>query len=348
MKKLLLFGFLCILMSCKSVFNSSESNFSNIKIDTLLRGNLSIRAITILDNKVYFGADNSKIGSINLTQKNANSLISIDTLKSEFRSIATNYESIFVLNVANPAKLYKISKDLKQIELVYSEFHEKVFFDSMQFWNKKEGIAMGDSIDNCFNIIITRDGGKTWTKLNCENLPKLEKGESAFAASNTNIVIKNDKTWLVSGGKKSRIFYSADKGLTWKTYNTPIVEGNTMTGIFTADFYNESIGIVSGGDYENQNQNSKNKAMTFDGGKTWTLLSENMGFGYASCIQFIPNSKGNQIVSVGANGLYFSSDKGKNWAQLSSDSNLYTIRFIDSKTAIAAGKNKIIKINFRK
>lgn len=207
---------------------------------------------------------------------------------------------------------------------------------------------MGDSIDNCFNIIITRDGGKTWAKLNCEKLPKLEKGEAAFAASNTNIVIKNDKTWLVSGGKKSRIFYSADKGLTWKTYNTPIVEGNTMTGIFTADFYNESIGIVSGGDYENQNQNSKNKAMTFDGGKTWTLLSENMGFGYASCIQFIPNSKGNQIVSVGANGLYFSSDKGKNWAQLSSDSNLYTIRFIDSKTAIAAGKNKIIKINFRK
>jgi hypothetical protein len=28
----------------------------------------------------------------------------------------------------------------------------------MQFWNNKEGIAMGDPIADCLNVIITRDG----------------------------------------------------------------------------------------------------------------------------------------------------------------------------------------------
>jgi hypothetical protein len=30
------------------------------------------------------------------------------------------------------------------------------------------------------------------------------------------------------------------------------------------------------------------KARTTDGGKTWKLVAENQGFGYASCVQYIP------------------------------------------------------------
>jgi hypothetical protein len=32
----------------------------------------------------------------------------------------------------------------KKSKISLSRKHEKVFFDSMQFWNNKEGIAMGD------------------------------------------------------------------------------------------------------------------------------------------------------------------------------------------------------------
>lgn len=346
MKKLVLLGFVCLFSSCKSSFDSRRANVSNIKIDTLLQGKFSIRAINIEDNKVFYGADNSRIGYLDLTQTKQQSILTIDTLKTEFRSIASNGTFLFVLNVANPAKLFKVSKDFKTVETVYHEIHEKVFYDSMQFWNCNEGIAIGDPITSCFNVIITRDGGNTWTKVNCDKLPSLADGEAAFAASNTNIILKKDKTWIVSGGKKSRIFYSADKGLTWDVFQTPIIEGNTMTGIFTGAFYNESIGIVSGGDYEKPNQNHQNKAITFDGGKNWKLIAENQGFGYASCIQFVPNSKAKEIVSVGANGIYYSTDEGQNWKQLSADPDLYTLRFLDRKTAIAAGKNKIIRIRF--
>jgi hypothetical protein len=93
---------------------------------------------------------------------------------------------------------------------------------ALQLWDKndKEGIAIGDPIENCFCVIITRDGGNSWTKITCENLPNMDDGEAAFAASNTNIIIKGNNTWLVSGGKKTRVFYSSDKGLTWKVYET--------------------------------------------------------------------------------------------------------------------------------
>ena len=93
--------------------------------------------------------------------------------------------------------------------------------------------------------------------------------------------------------------------------------------------------------------NFQNKAITKDGGITWKLVGENTGYGYASCIQFVPNSNGKQLVCVGSNGLFYSSDSGNSWKQFSKDATLYTIRFIDETTAIATGKDKIVKITFR-
>lgn len=340
-----LFVLIFCICNCKSVVNADYKQM--VKTDTLFQDKISIRAISVTKDTVWYAANKGRVGYINLKNNKKYEIVIPSTSNIEFRSIAINNHSILVLSVGNPAVLYKLSKDLTQKELVYEEQHEKVFYDSMQFFDDKNGIAIGDPITNCFSIILTHDGGKTWSKLPCETLPKLYDGEAAFAASNTNIVVKADKVWVVSGGKKARVFYSENKGKTWQVYDTTIIQGEAMTGIFTADFYNEKTGIIAGGNYEKPNDNDQNKAITTNGGKSWKLIANQEAFGYTSCIQFFPDSKGKKLISVGASGIYVSNDKAKSWHKISDDNTLFTIRFIDKHTVIAAGKDKMIRLCFK-
>jgi len=346
MKRFFLSIFLCVLcISCKK--NIPKLDYKKVFLETIYKDSISIRAILLEDNYLWFSGNNGKYGKIDLSKKlTLNKKIVKDTLQLEFRSIAQTNDAIFILSVGNPALLYKINKDKMVAKLVYTETNEKVFYDSMQFLDDDFGVAMGDPIANCLNVIITKDGGNTWQKVDCSKLPKVEEGEAAFAASNSNLIMKGNKIFMVSGGKKARCFVSEDKGNSWKVHATPIVQGETMTGIFTADFYDENIGFIAGGNYEKQKDNSNNKALTLDGGKTWQLKAKNKAFGYASCVQFIPNSNGNGLVCVGGTGLFYSNDKGTNWKKMLEDKDLLTLRFKNDSTAYATGKNRIVKLLF--
>ena len=343
---LIVFAF-CI--NCKSGSSVDDGTFKSVTVDTVLNDKISIRALLIDKNKIWYAADKSRVGYYDFkTLVHLQKTIADTDEKLEFRSIAQNSKSVFIANIGNPSHIFRVSKNDVDFQKVYTENNEKAFFDSMNFWNEKEGIAIGDPTENCLAILITRDGGKTWKKTPCSNLPKVVEGEAAFAASNTNICIKGNNTWIVSGGKKARVFYSPDKGNSWEVFETPIAQGEDLTGIFTADFYNEKIGVIAGGNHLVPEKKSQNKAITYDGGKTWKLIADNSGFGYASCIQFVPKSNGKQLVCVGLSGLYYSANSGNSWKQLLTDKTLFTIRFLDENTAFAAGRNKIIRIEFKK
>lgn len=334
------------ITSCSSISNKNIK-YVKVEVQSLLNEKLSVRAILMDENYLWYGADKGNYGKINLKTNEVSSYkIKSDTVVNEFRSIAQTKDFIFLLPISNPAQLYKISKKDNSQQIVYTEINEKVFYDSMQFKDDLNGMAMGDPTEDCLSVIITNDGGNSWRKVSCDNLPKMAEGEAAFAASNSNLMLKNSKSFMVSGGKKSRLFVSNNFGISWQVYETPIVQGEAMTGIFSADFYNDKIGFITGGNYEKPNDNFNNKAITFDGGKTWKLVSNGQGFGYGSCVQFVPKSKGKALVSVGANGIQYANDFGNSWLQLNEDKDLYTIRFLDAKTAYAAGKNKIIKLIF--
>jgi photosystem II stability/assembly factor-like uncharacterized protein len=291
--------------------------------------------------------ENGDIGIYSEQQGMITSKISTDSIQPNFRAIAFSGKNAFVLSIANPALLFKIDLSVDNNSgLVYTEDHEKVFYDSMTFWNEKEGIAMGDPTEDCLSVIITRDGGETWNKISCNELPKTENGEAAFAASNTNIAMVGDKTWLVSGGKKSRVFYSPDKGKTWEVFNTPILQGEESQGIYSIDFYDENNGIIFGGDYSKPDENIANKAVTNNGGKTWKLVANGEDPGYRSCVQYVPNGNAKEIVAVGFKGITYSNDGGHTWKQLSEKS-FYTIKFLDEFTAYAAGKNGVAKLVFK-
>lgn len=320
----------------------------SLEIDTILKKEISIRAILIDGDKVWYAGDHNQVGYYNWkSHQREEVLVQGDSIPLQFRSIAQNTDFIFVANIGNPAGVFKIQKSNLSVQKVYSETNPKVFYDSLQFWNDKEGIALGDPTATCLSITITRDGGNSWQKVSCDQLPPVEEGEAAFAASNTNICIQGNATWLVSGGTKARVFYSSNKGASWEVFNTPIAQGSAMSGIFTADFYNNHIGMIAGGNYEAPSQNFLNKALSCDGGKTWKLIADHAHFGYASCIQFVPKTKGREIVSIGSTGIYYSSDQGANWEQISLEASLYTLRFLNKHTAFAAGKNSLIQIKFK-
>jgi len=76
------------------------------------------------------------------------------------------------------------------------------------------------------------DGGNTWNKIDCDNLPPIKVGEAAFAASDTNIAIYGKNAWIATGGTAARVFHTEDMGVSWKVYNTPIIQGKSTTGIY--------------------------------------------------------------------------------------------------------------------
>lgn len=306
----------------------------------------SIRAITVLnDTSLAFTGSNGVFGIINNKGKISNlNKIKIDSIKPEFRAIASTKNAVFMLSVGNPALLYKFKND--SLTLVYKEVNEKVFYDSMKFFDANNGIAIGDPTENCISVIKTNDGGNTWYKIPCSDLPKIEDGEAAFAASNTNLKVVNNNVWIVTGGLKSHVFYSSDRGKTWKISNTPIIQGKNTTGIYSVDFFDENNGIIAGGDYTNKFGKSVNKAITTNGGKTWMAIAKNSPPNYVSCVQYIPNSKGKKIVAVSTNGIFYSANSGEKWEKLSKEG-FYAIKFINKNTAWLSGNNVLAKMEIR-
>lgn len=336
MKKL--FILLYILVS--SALNS-QTAIPNIQIQTLISDTLlNVRALEISNQNVYIATSNSEVMILKNGETQFVNLVDVDTVnKPNFRALAIVIEDVFTLGVGSPALLYKNG------QIVYQENHEKAFYDSMEFWNESEGIAMGDPTEDCISIIITRDGGDTWTKVPCENLPKAKEGEAAFAASDTNIAIKGNKTWIATGGMASRVLFSADKGVTWTVKETPVIQGQPTTGMYSIDFYNDKIGYAIGGDYTDSDKNIANKVHTIDGGQTWNLIANGAAPSYRSCVQYIPNSEGKKLVSIGFKGIDYSADSGYSWTHLS-DESFYTVRFLNEKIAYAAGKGRVSKITF--
>lgn len=351
MKKLILLLWIPLIGSCELAHKPREINA--VAIQQFEIPKTSIRALYAVDARsVYYAGSNGTIGFTKSGGENwgTHSFVHVsptDTINPHFRSMASNGTDVFALSIGNPAQLYKFDVINKTSKLVYTEQHEKVFYDSMQFFDAQYGIAMGDPTGNCLSIIRTEDGGNSWTKIPCEELPKAYVGEAAFAASNTNIKVIGKTAWIATGGNKARVFKSANYGKTWMVYNTPIVQGDGPQGIYSIDFANGQQGIVIGGDYSKPEENKKNVAITSDGGLTWKLVANGQYPNYKSCVQYIPGTQGMELVAVGKTGIAFSNDRGYSWKHVS-DESYYTIQFIDKNTAWLAGNNRMAKMTIPK
>ena len=346
MRNVLILWVLTLFGSCQKKSDRPAKTITSVEIETVFKDTISIRSLEILnDGTVAFAGSLGKYGSYN--PKTGKALVGIqkyDSLTPAFRATGHTDTDFFMLSIESPALLYKTGDD-GRMQLVYKESDSLAFYDAMQFWDNEDGIAFGDPTAGCMSILITRNGGKSWQKVPCDLLPKVQQGEAAFAASNGNIVTQGDKAWLLSGGMVTRVYYTADRGKSWEVFETPLISGKNTTGGYAMDFYDENLGIIVGGDYSDPEGNTANKAITRDGGKTWELIASGQQPSYKSSVQFVPNSDGQEIIALGFTGIDYSSDGGNSWSTLSEEP-FFTFRMVNDTLAYAAGNGRLARLTF--
>lgn len=338
MKKIILLFCLVVshlLFSQKLEFTALAENY-----------NISIRAIQIWQNKVCYVGTDSKFGYIHLKEPKIRKQMKLSEEKLQFRTLAHSGELFYTINVESPAHFYKITKSTFLADKIYVDTIKTAFYDAFMFDKNGRGLAISDP---------KKDGKPHFRIISSKNykkeegiLPKYKEGEAHFAASNSNIAMKGDQVWIATGGTVSRIFnFNWHKPYFWNVYETPFVSGSSSTGIYSIDFYDENFGIAVGGDYTKQSENINNIATTNDGGKTWKIQASGKNGGYKTCVKIRPKSKGKDIIAVGDQNIEFSNDFGKTWTKISDEKNLYVCEWIDENTLVFAGKNRILKAQFK-
>lgn len=193
-----------------------------------------------------------------------------------------------------------------------------VFFDGMAFWNDENGVAFSDPVDGSFLIVVTSDGGATWSRVPPESIPPPLPGEAGFAASGTAITVSGERhVWFGTGGASvARVLRSSDRGRTWTAAETPLPAGSTA-GVFGVAFRDSVNGVIVGGDYREPRARGRNVARTTDGGRTWRLAgtSEPAGVRYGTV--YTPSVPyGSLLVAVGPSGWGYSADDGTTWTAI--------------------------------
>ena len=242
--------------------------------------------------------------------------ITVTADRLDFRDIdAVDEKTAYVLSIGNgeASRIYKTTDGGATWALQFRNQDAKRFLDAMSFWDADHGIVIGDSIAGRFDILLTANGGQTWTPVASDLLPPALENEGAFAASGTNIAVYGKKyAWIGLGaGPRARVLHTSDGGGHWKVFETPIKSGKA-SGIFSIAFRDQRHGVIVGGDYEKEKEAVDNLAITSDGGATWQLLKGLSGF--RSVVAYVPGT--NMLIALGPAGGDYSMDDGQHWAPL--------------------------------
>lgn len=263
--------------------------------------------------------------------------------KVDFRSLyAFDGQRAIVANAGAPASILITADAGSTWKEVYRNEQKEAFFDGMDFWNEKEGVAYGDPIGGRMLLVRTEDGGQTWKDFPDGSRPLLNEGEASFAASGTGIRCVGQQTLIIAtGGKTSRLWKSADKGKSWITFTAPIVQGKASTGIFSVACLNEQNWIIVGGDFENDSLTTHHVFYTRDGGRSW-LAPKKPTRGYREGVEFADSKT---AVAVGPKGSEISGDGGVNWLPLADAEGIHVVRKArKGKLQVMAGGKGRLKV----
>lgn len=337
MKKLLPF-----LFSFLGIFTFSQQIES---FETIFNDKISIRALELYDGKVWYSGTDSKFGFVDLKNKENQKQLRLSDKKLQFRTLAQDKNSLYAINIESPAYFFKIDKNNLKSEIVFTDTVKTAFYDALHFVNDKLAYTFSDADQDMMLKLAVYQNGK-WGMF--KSSVKLNPGEAAFAASNTNIASTKKYVWIATGGKSSRVLRLSLKSEEIEIFNTPFIQGESSQGMYSIDFYDDKFGIAAGGDYTKQDANVNNLATTNDGGESWQVQASGKNAGYTTCVKIKPGSKGKEIISVGDQHISYSSDFGKTWKKISEEKGFFVCSWVDGNTVVFAGKDRIsvMKLKF--
>jgi len=323
--------------------------------ETILNDKISIRAIELFDGKVWYSGTDSKFGYVDLKNPQNQKQIKLSEKKLQFRTLAQNKDAFYAINIESPAHFFRIDKKDLSVVNIYTDTLKTAFYDAFIFVNDEHAVTFSDPAKDLnlkLSFIMPKLNSvldfNTLTKREGFNSIKLNEGEAAFAASNTNIAHYGTNIWIATGGKNSRIIKIDYTTLKSYIYKTPFIQGESSQGMYSIDFSDDKFGIAVGGDYTKQEANINNIATTNDGGETWQIQASGKNAGYMTCVKIKPRSKGKEIIAIGDKHISYSSDFGKTWKKIADEQGFYVCKWVDKNTVVLAGKDKIsvMKLKF--
>lgn len=285
------------------------------KLEQLTSGTkTSIRGISVVDDKiVWVSGSNGTVGKSVDGGTTWQWLPVKGFEKRDFRDIeAFDKNTAIIIAIAEPAQILKTTDGGVNWKIVFTDSTKGMFLDAMDFYNKKNGLVVGDPVGGRFFFAFTKNNGESWTVFNGGKNQRrwvANDGEAFFASSGTNIIyLKKNKYRLVSGGKSSRWFdESGDHPLS-------IVQGKESTGANSIAVYKNQFTVV-GGDFANDKDSIRNCLVTKDGGINW-LSPATAPRGYRSCVIYLSETR---LITCGTSGVDISDDGGMNWRPISTE-----------------------------
>jgi hypothetical protein len=311
------------------------------KLELLTSGTkTSIRGLSVVDDKIiWVSGSNGTVGKSVDGGTTWQWLPVKGFEKRDFRDIqAFDKNTAIIIAIAEPAQILKTTDGGVNWKIVFTDSAKGMFLDAMDFYNKKNGLVVGDPVGGRFFFAYTKNNGDKWTVHNGGKNQRrwvANDGEAFFASSGTNIkYLKKNKYRLVSGGKSSRWFdENGDHPLS-------IIQGKESTGANSIAVYGNQFAVV-GGDFTNDKDSARNCLVTKDGGINW-LSPATAPRGYRSCVIYLTETR---LVTCGTSGVDISDDGGMNWRPISTEGFHVCQKAKKGNTTFLAGGNgRIVKL----
>jgi photosystem II stability/assembly factor-like uncharacterized protein len=266
-----------------------------------------------------------------------------DAGQLDFRGIQASDASTAIVMSSGKgplSRLYKTTDGCQTWKLVFTNPDPEGFWDALARTDDhyvSDLIVLGDPVNGHFTMLNLDTSSAQFSLVKPYNfntfLPlkpykglKAERGEAAFAASNSSIFACAHGVlfWIGTGGTSgARVIRAAGHGsdnfvwLTYPSFKVPLGSRNESSGVFSINFKDRNggttDGVIVGGDYKLPDISTRSAAFTNDYGKHW-IAATTPPHGFRSAVAYDAITK--TWITVGPNGTDISTDDGRNWRAL--------------------------------